>query len=426
MYLSLYKTATRAIYLFIFPLFFIFSSLTGSQKESLAQRQGRYPFKRPQGTPRIWLHAASVGEVQVIRAILPHLQALCPQATLLVSTLTETGHKLARETLEATCFFAPLDAPGPVRRALDHIRPHLYVAVETELWPNLLTAARAGGARLLLINGRLSARSTGRYQRLKGVTKPLLQGFTTISCISAADRDRYQSLSDRQDIEVTGNAKYDLNPPEPIAELARRYRQRLAMTKGQRLLILGSTHTGEEEQFLAQLPRLQAEIPGLVTLIAPRHLQRVAEVAELGRQHNQPCVLYSKVKVGEGSPSVIILDSMGELSSLYAAATYIFCGGSLVAKGGHNIFEGAIMAKPVFIGPHMADFRDAVQLLGPGGGLIQVNNCQECVTEIIHLACDQSRYDNISAANRTIALAQQGAARRQAEIIAAAVRTRKD
>ncbi len=413
----MYKILTGAAYLLVFPLFSAFSRLTGYQRKTIAGRQGLYNFSLPTNSIRIWLHGASVGEIQVIRAILPHLRELLPNALFLVSTMTEQGHKVATKQLagEAICFYAPLDAPGPVRKALAAIKPDIYVAVETELWPTLLFAAHAKKIRLLLVNGRLSARSSHRYKKIPGLIQPLLALFTSITCISEKDRCRYQELSSRADIQRSGNAKYDLQPAGEPADLERLYRHKIGLDDKQPLLVLGSTHGNEEEQFLQQLSLLQQNIKGLVTIIAPRHLQRVTEVSDLCKKMEIPFSLYSRV---EGrTKAVIILDTMGELAAIYAAATYIFCGGSLVNKGGHNIFEGAIMAKPIFYGPYMDDFRDACTLLEPGGGTIQVNNCQQCVTEIIRLHGNQQHYAKMAEANRVIALTQQGAARRQAEII---------
>lgn len=419
MLVSLYKLLTKIIYFIGFPLFYVFSSCTGYQRKSLAERQGIYHFPLAARRPRVWFHGASVGEIQVIRAILPQVQQLLPQANFIVSTMTEQGYALAKTQLatQAHYCYAPLDAPGPVNRALTYLKPDIYVAVETELWPNLLFTAHAKGIKLLLVNGRLSARSTHRYQHIQGLIRPLLQQFKAISTISAQDKARYEKLCpERTDITITGNSKYDLQPPGERQQLGQYYRHRLGLTTNQPLFVLGSTHGNEEEQFLQELPRLRNQLPDLVTVIAPRHLQRLPELSVLCQKRAIPFRLYSTMD-GKKSCPLIILDTMGELAALYSAATYIFCGGSLVKKGGHNIFEGAIMGKPIFYGPYMDDFIDACALLEPGGGSIQVNNWPECVTEIIQLANDPTRYQKMAEANRRIALLHQGAAQRQAELI---------
>ena len=417
--LLLYRLVSRGLYLLALPPLIMAARLKGYQRDSLSGRRGSYQLNLGTQTPRIWLHGASVGEVQAIRAVIPHLQELLPQAQLLVSTMTETGQAVAQEQLgdKVNCFYAPLDAPGPVRRALTAMRPDIYVAVETELWPCLLFAAHDQGVRLALINGRISARSHRHYGLIRHLMTPLLQLFSAMCCISEVDRQRFQELAARDDLQVCGNVKYDMPQLEQEAEGSGDYLRRLQLTAHQPVLVIGSSHGNEEEKFLQLLPQLQQTVPGLVTIIAPRHLQRLPEVETLCHQAGQPFCHLSSCQ-GQRPADLVLVDTMGELANLYGVATVIFCGGSLVNKGGHNIFEGAIKAKPVLYGPHMDDFRDACQLLEPGGGVIEVNNYQKCGREIISLLQAPEQGLEMGQANLAIAKRQQGAARRQAEMIA--------
>ncbi|MEW6217949.1 MAG: glycosyltransferase N-terminal domain-containing protein [Thermodesulfobacteriota bacterium] len=421
MTLAAYTWLTRLAALVAGPPFLAYAGLSGRHRDGLRQRLGLGPPPLPTADPRprLWLHAASVGEVQVVRSLIAALDGILGEVAVVVSTVTPHGQACARQQLpaEIPCFFAPLDLPAVVRRVVQQVRPALYVPVETELWPHMLAYAHAYGSRLVLLNGRLSERSFDRYRRIRGLIAPLLARFEALAVIDAVDRDRYLALgADPSRVRVLGNAKYDLAAGPDVAE-AGRLRRRLGLAPGQPVLVAGSTHTGEDEVLLAAFASLRPRFPDLVLVLAPRHLARLPKVAEsitrLGAEHR----LLSAVQ-GDGRPApVILVDTMGDLGRLYGLAFMTFCGGSLVPKGGHNLLEAAVWGRPILFGPHTADFQDARELLERRGAGFLVDDAGGITGTWLRLASDQAAYATCCRAARQAALEQQGAARRQARLL---------
>ncbi len=423
---GIYRLLTRLIFTLAFPFFLVYSGITGKHRAGLRQRLGFYNDINPAtaGTPVIWIHGASVGEVMAAKILATRIKREFPDAALILSTVTEQGLKIARQQFGdmASCIFAPLDLPGPVKRASETIRPDIYICLETELWPNLLARLQSGNTRLFLLNGRLSERSSRRYRLMRSFSKKVLTGFDTIATITGGDGDRFISLgADKNKITVTGNSKYDLQGPVSTAAIRSNWRQRLALADNQPVLIAGSTHTGEEELMLEVFRSLKSTMPGLVLIIAPRHLTRLKELRTLGAANQTDHDLLSSVKLKGRQTNIIIVDSIGELSELYSAADFIFCGGSLVPRGGHNIMEAAIWGIPIFYGPYMRDFTDARQLLEGNGG-ITVNTSGELTEKITELFLHPDLYDKVASAARLTALSQQGAAEKQLAPVFDAIR----
>lgn len=423
---GIYRLLTRLIFIVISPIFLIYSGITGKHRAGLRQRLGCYNniTPPPAGTPVIWLHGASVGEVMAARILATKIKKEFPVTALILSTVTEQGLKIARKQFGemANCILAPLDLPGGVARAVETIRPDIYICLETELWPNLLTRLQNDPTRLFLLNGRLSERSSRRYRWVKGFSKKVLGGFDTIATITKGDKDRFISLgADENKIIVTGNSKYDLpEPPSPTASRTN-WRQRLNLDDKQPVLIGGSTHTGEEEMLLEVFHNLKNTLTDLVLIVAPRHITRLKEIQTMLATRHTDYDLFSAVKRDGHRRNIIVVDSIGELAELYAAADVIFCGGSLVPRGGHNIMEAAIWGIPVFYGPCMKDFTDARQLLDGNGG-IMVDNHQELADKIRELFLDPRLYDKVASAARLTARSQQGAADQQLAPVFDAIR----
>jgi 3-deoxy-D-manno-octulosonic-acid transferase len=425
---GIYRLLTRLLFALSFPVFLVYAGITGKHWAGLRQRFGFYAgiVKPPKaGQPVVWIHGASVGEVMAAKVLAEKIKAEFPDSALVLSTVTEQGLQVARQLLGgmSVCVFAPLDLPGAVARATAAIRPDIYICLETELWPNLLARLRTGNTRLFLLNGRLSERSRRRYRRLGRVTGKVLGGFAAIAAITAADADRFVGLgADKEKITVTGNIKYDL--PAPAAADARRttWRQQLGIDDRQPVLVAGSTHTGEETMLLEVFQNLQAFLPNLVLVIAPRHLTRLAGIKEILHDAAAAHQILSSVKDKGRQAEIIIVDTIGELAELYAAADFIFCGGSLVPRGGHNIMEAAIWGVPVFYGPHMKDFADARQLLEGHGGAT-VNTHRELAEKIKELHRKPLLYAKVAAAARLTARSQQGAADQQLAPVFDAIRS---
>jgi len=416
-----YQLTSCLIFTVAFPVFFLYSCCTGKHRTGLGERFGFFK-SADNGTSsaqRIWLHAASVGEVQVARALIDELKKEFPDAALILSTMTEQGQRVARQQLgpEVRCIFAPLDLPQVVRRAVDRLKPTVYLCLETELWPNLLHRLEDRRIPAILLNGRLSERSFRRYEKIRGFMARVLNGFAAIAVIRPDDAKRYVALGAApQRVSIVGNAKYDLTV-DTSTSVALRIRRQLGLAPDQPLLVAGSTHGGEEAMLLETLHAVQTRLPDLVLALAPRHLERLPEVTALLSGAGEPFDLLSHCKANGRTASVVVVDTMGELSSLYGAATFVFCGGSLVPRGGHNLMEAAIWGRPVCYGPDMKDFLDARELLETAGAGFTVASPQALADTLLRFIDQPDLYATASAKAQEVALAQQGAARRQVQLV---------
>lgn len=409
----------------------------------LSQRFGRYQdFDRSatasNRTQLIWIHAASVGEVQAVRALIAVLPDILPEVDFFLTTMTRQGREVARTLLPAQvrCELAPLDIPQAVESALKLLQPDLYICLETEFWPVMLTKMRKAGVPMLLLNGRISERSFKQYQRIKGTVGTFLAGFSAVGVIREQDRERFRHLGvPAERIQVCGNMKYDLkydlmpqDPQEPqksgtnsAEQGEKKYARLLGIQPDNIVFICGSTRTGEEELLLPVYIRLQEKYPGrLLWILAPRHLERLPEVMALLDQAGLGYELFSQCTQGstkERQENIILLDSMGELARLYAAGHYIFCGASLVHKGGHNIMEPIAQGKPVFFGPFMHDFQDAADLVLSAGAGVQVGSPDELAGRLLESPLGSPAYEQACQAAERLARTQQGAAKRQADMV---------
>jgi len=361
------------------------------------------------------------------------------RADIIISTVTEQGLLAARRQLKDTalCLFAPIDLPWVIERFLRKLKPSVYICLETELWPNMLRMAKTRGIKTLLLNGRLSKSAFLKYKRIMPFMGQILSCFDSAAAIQAIDRDRYITLGfDPTKIKVHGNVKYDLRIETLVAHancfskytdsalresVTRHYQELLALEQSQSVLLAGSTHSGEETILLAVHEALATLIPNLVLIIAPRHLDRLDQIKADLQRNGVDFQTFSQVLDGKRTARIIIVDMMGELTKLYSVATYVFCGGSLVPRGGHNIMEPAIWGKSPFYGPHMTDFVDARTLLENAVAGFTINNDQELIDKIRYFHHHQEEYQQAAQRALIVASAQQGSARNQAEIIARAL-----
>ena len=375
--------------------------------------------------PAVWLHAASVGEVQAALLVLSALTERRGRCRFVLTCLTRQGHELARSRLpeDVACVMAPLDMPRPVERAIRAIRPCLYICLETELWPLLLRRLHENDVPLVLLNARLSERSLSRYRRLGRDWAELMAGFARIAPISAADAARFATLGAPPDrLTVCGNVKFDLPlDAESAAALRAGHRKTLGLAPEDRLLVCGSTHGGEEALLLSAWRELSDAGAPRAMLLAPRHLERLPEVEALLGAERLPFVRWSALKAGgagRGDARIVLLDTIGELADLYAAGDFCLCGGSLVpGVGGHNVMEAARWGRPVYFGPHMKEWRAAADLLVASGGGFRVADAAALVAGIRALSADAEGYERACAAARDTAAAQRGALARQMEIV---------
>ncbi len=400
------------------PLVRVFGSRFGY---GLAARMGHYHHSarmHPGGGKRIWLHAASVGEVQAAANLIGALEEQGEEHFFLTVT-TEQGHRVAEQKLSgrATCLMAPLDVSFVVRRALRRIRPDLFICVETELWPALLTEIQRDGVKMCLVNGRMSERSFGRYLRIKRTMQQLLAGFSAVAVIGPEDRDRFAALGVAGErILVTGNSKY-AHAAVDRQQMRSRYRQRLGLAESV-VFICGSTRTGEEELLVSVYERLRRECgKRLVWIIAPRHLERIPALQAFCSRRRLDTTLLSDCRDGSRTADIILVDTMGELGQLYAAGDINFCGGSLVGRGGHNIMEVVRWGLPVYFGPHMEDFQDAVRLVLPAGAGFQAADAGELADILTTHMGNRELYEQACRAAKDLSALQCKAVAQQAEMV---------
>ncbi|MHB1872962.1 MAG: lipid IV(A) 3-deoxy-D-manno-octulosonic acid transferase [Steroidobacteraceae bacterium] len=373
----------------------------------------RFGFGPPLGGAPVWIHAASVGELQPAAALVKALRAQRPQLPILLTTFTPTGAARAAALAPAIAVrYLPYDAPGPVRRFLDRTRPRLAIILETELWPTLLHRCRERGIPLVIASARLSSRSARRYRRFGALFGPALQG-ALIAAQSAQDAERFRDIgAEPARTHVIGNLKFDCTLPPGIAERGRALRERYA-GRGP-LWVAGSTHEGEDAPAIEAHQRVREVLPGAVLVLAPRHPQRFESVAALLEARGVRTVRHSR---SSGSApvaehAVVLLDTLGELVDFYAAADAAFVGGSLVPVGGHNLLEPAALGVPIATGPHQSNGEEIARLLLSRGAAQRVHNARELADCMIAWLRDPLERARVGTAGREAVAENRGALER--------------
>jgi 3-deoxy-D-manno-octulosonic-acid transferase len=308
----------------------------------------------------IWVHAVSLGEVLAVGRLVADLDRELPEYRIMVSTTTRTGQWAARARFGGErVFYCPLDLPWATRAYLNALRPAMLVLAETEFWPNLLSGCFRRGVKVIVVNARISDRSWPRYQRMRELWQPFLSRITAALAQSELDAKRLRYLGCGQ-VAVAGNLKFDVRAGQPSEAV-----QLLVAARGQlRILVAGSTLEGEEAALLAAWPQVLGSAPDSAMVIAPRHPERFAAVAAL---LDKAGIVWRRRTAFGRSPlvagEIILLDTIGELATVYGLATVAFVGGSLAAAGGHNPLEPAQFAVPVVMGPHFENFRAIVDMM---------------------------------------------------------------
>jgi len=337
----------------------------GKYRKGLAERLGRVPsrLQLPEEEPAIWIHAVSVGEVLAVAGLVEELRRRFPQHRVFISTTTDTGQALARQRFgEDKVFYFPMDFAFAIRPYLRALRPQLVVIAETEFWPNFLRLAHAGGARVAVVNARISDRSWPGYRRFSKLLPRLLANVDLFLAQTPEDAARLQDIGAKPErIRVSGNLKFDIPAAAPIA-IVESLRKSIAASAAGPVLACGSTMDGEESLLLKAFENVLVQHPRAVMILAPRRPERFAAVAALLQQMSISFFNRSEWNGESLSGKVLLLDTIGELSALYALADVAFVGGSLVAHGGHNIIEPAQHGVAILVGNHTENFRDMVSL----------------------------------------------------------------
>jgi 3-deoxy-D-manno-octulosonic-acid transferase len=426
--LILYNILTGILFLIGFPFLILYNLVQGKYSSRLVERLGRYPLQlRPDssspGKGPIWVHAVSVGEIKAAVALTQKIKEHLPDVPILISTTTPAGRETAETLLgkDVPLIFFPLDFFPCVKRAVNFFRPRVFVALETELWPNFLFQAQKSGSSLILANGRISKRSYSRYKKIRWLLRPLLKQFKVLMVRDGEDAERLVSLgAERQTVQVIGNIKYDGLVNQARDTMSIPIRQRLNLPEGKPVLVAGSTRSGEETILIDVYQQVKALFPQMMLILAPRHTERCPDIESLLRRQGISYQLYGRIlSAGETrQEDVILVDRIGDLFALYSLASFAFCGASLVPKGGQNILEPAAWGKVVFYGPYMEDFKDARRLLEKAGAGFMIRNREELKKKMVYFLEHPQEMEDRGRAGREVLKLQTGLTKKAAEIIA--------
>jgi 3-deoxy-D-manno-octulosonic-acid transferase len=369
----LYSLALFAAIVLASPYWLLRMVWSGRYRDGLAQRLGAIPLNVREFVGQrstIWVHAVSVGEVIAATPLIELLDGIDPNLPVVISTTTRTGQQLAQQRFNTIrpsrirVFYFPLDFGWIVRRYLRAFRPRVLVLIESEIWPRMLTEAHRANIPVVVVNGRVSDRSLPRYLSLRRIWHPFLQKLTLVLAQSEQDKNRFIEIGVPQAaVRTAGNLKYDVRVGSK-SRIVEKLHARLP--NAARVIVAGSTLEGEETLLLHAFRELLAEIPDLILVLAPRHPERFQAVGNLIQEMKFPVARRSEwmVKAKPIVPaSVFLLDSIGELASVYSLASVAFVGGSLIPAGGHNPLEPAQFAVPIVMGPYAENFRGMVAVL---------------------------------------------------------------
>ncbi len=399
---AIYNLLFAAVYPFLLPGFLVRMLRRGGYAARMGDRFALYPGEvmaalRSPGSPFVWIHAVSVGEVQVAGQLMREWRAAEPDVRFCFSTTSSTGWKMAEREIgpKDVLIYNPLDFPNFVKSALKTVRPRAVVLTESEIWPNFILKAKRMGVPLFLVNARVSDRSAPRYRLGRVFFADVFGSFSRIFAQSDLDKGRLVAAGAPDGIvDVTGSFKFDVARRNEAKEreLARWIFGERGRDAAERCKILlgGSTWPGEDEVLVAMYRRLLESHPGLVLVIAPRHFEKADAVEANIRAAGFECVRRSVPqsgdqaarRPGEAAPAVFLADTTGELMGLYGIADVVFVGKSLCAHGAQNMIEPCLCGKPTFVGPYTENFRPVMSDLLASGAIVQVSDAAELEAKI--------------------------------------------
>lgn len=370
------------------------------------------------GGPVAWFHAVSVGEVLQLETIIGQFAAARPDTRVIISTTTATGLGIARERFPLhTCCYFPLDFSWAVNRALNRVRPDLFVLVELELWPNFLLRASRRGVRLALINGRLSERSFHGYRRVGWLISKVLSRFEAVGVQSREYADRFTALGGKC-VTVTGSIKFDRVETDRDHPRTRELREHFGISDGDLVLVAGSTQAPEEDLAIRSWMQLRDRFPSLRLIVVPRHQERFAEVAQLVRSLGLHVVRRTDSAGSVRSDdSVLLLDTLGELSHCWGMADVAFVGGSFGNRGGQNMIEPAAFGSAVLVGPNTRNFADTVSLLVRENAIVVVDSEDNFAETVGSLLSRPGDMRTMGTAAQQAVLSRRGASLKTLELV---------
>jgi 3-deoxy-D-manno-octulosonic-acid transferase len=400
-------------------MYFPYLIMRGKWHSGFKMRCGDFPptvKEALHNNEHIWVHAVSMGEVLAVKGLVKKLSELPPRYKIVCSTVTETGYRMARDNLGDVCtvIYAPLDFSWIVHKFVRLIRPRIYVAVETEIWPNLYTVLHHQRVPIIQVNGRISDKAYRGYKRVRFLLARILAYVDRFCMQSALDAERIRALGAiPEKVTIAGNLKF-----ENIPLAGRISKKELGFKEHDRLLVAGSTHSGEEEILTDIYARLKAEFEDLRLIIVPRHIERTGEVLKMVRKKGLEARCFSENRTANDNQGmVVVVDTIGQLQKLYPLAKVVFVGKSLMVGGGQNMIEPAVLGKPTIVGPMTQNFKDIVKILIESGGLIQVKDAQALYAAVRELLIDPQKAGRVGEAARRTVESHQGAILRSVEAI---------
>jgi len=424
--LIVYNILLFAAALIIAPYYLFVILFRGKYRQSIMPKLGGRQaeiFARLKSDKRVWIHAVSVGEVTAAAPVIAALKQKRSDIEVILSTSTETGQQMARQIITAADAFVyfPLDFPCVVRKAIRQARPDVFALIETELWPNFLKTCKKRGAKILMVNGRISPRSYGKYRFTRLFWRRIFQDFSAAAVISALDAQRIIKMGMRPGkIYILGNTKYDALAARASGPIKQEISRRFNVRPEERFFVAGSTHPGEEEIIISVYKQIRAVYPDFKLIIVPRHIERTPAIIELLRQNGlADFIAMSEISKGKTrkEEKVVLVDVIGELFKIYSLATIVYCGGSLVPRGGQNILEAAAWGKVIFYGHSMDDFSEEKSLLESVGCGIMVKSADDLTQKILQALENPAELARKGARGREAVVANMGAAVRYAELI---------
>ncbi|MGD9580014.1 MAG: 3-deoxy-D-manno-octulosonic acid transferase [Vampirovibrionia bacterium] len=358
----------------------------------------------------VWFHAVSVGETLAVIDLVKEFKSRNHDVPIVFSTVTYTGQQIAVNRLGniATIIYFPFDLGFIVKKVIDLINPAFVVVVETEIWPAFCFRLKKKNIPLLIVNGRLSPKSFNNYKSFKFFFKSVLDSFTCLLMQAQIDADRIMQIGAKKEkVRVVGNLKYDIKPKFTASDIEN-LKNELALFDNDKVIIAGSTHSGEEEAIINLYLKLKNDIDNLKLILVPRHPERYDEVISL---MNSKTLSFGRRTLSNtfAEESVFLLDTMGELLSFYSVSDIAFVGGSLIEKGGHNPLEPAVYSVPVVVGPHTFNFLDITNYMVSSNAAVQVSSSDELYDVFKKFLLDKEYYNKYRNACQTVFEANKGA-----------------
>lgn len=419
----LYDIGFAIFSIFYLPTLIFKGKLHGDFAERFANYGANKKKALAAAKDAIWIQAVSVGEVALCKSFIPLLKNKFPHNSIVLSTITKTGNDLAKKLYpdDVTIIYFPLDFSFIVKKAVELIRPKIYIMIETEIWPNMLKEMAGRSIPSILINGRISDRSINKYKLARPFLKKTLERISLFCMQSNTDVERVILLgAPKNKVRATGSMKFDIKVTADTAK-AEGMRQLLGLSENDTLFVAGSTHHGEEEIVIEVFKELKKTYDRLNLVIAPRHVDRYSEIAALVRQNGLNAVQFSKIGVTQSASDktgVVILDAIGHLNQVYSIATIVFVGGSLVKHGGQNPIEPAIFEKPVLFGPYMFNFKNIAQAFLENEAAIQVNDAIDLRDKAELLLSNDQQRIAFGKNAKEVVLQNRGATERNLKAIA--------